>query len=435
MPALARPSPAACRTRLLALADALESPPFVAAFVAAYIQDTGFTWRDVMAREIHTAAHLLRLLVPQSQAESGRLPVGKVAVMAPKNSLGLTVAKAVASAYLAGNTTVVYLPRLLTHSASLYATLLREQLGAGQVEIAPDETGAQFLETQLTHPACTAVVVYGDDAWIEAYAPLARAQRKKLIFAGPGNDPLIVWPGADLAAAVAGAVRGGLHNGGQSCSALERFFVHIDLLEAFTQLLISHLAELRLGSPFDPATAVGPIASPRVWARLHQQLRQSVAQGARVRWGGASRIEATTGLPVLQPTVITGCQPDMPLVRDETFGPLFPLIAYSDLDELLRALDATAYGLNAAVYGPAPAALWDYLTATHRAVCADSTAVCAGNLASRLQDGGFRRSGLVWDYWPGADAARQPRGGRHHLLRELSHPVAGDRPHPLARAA
>lgn len=123
---LSRPSPAACAARVRALATALESPPFAAAFVDAYIRDTGFTWREVWAREIATPARLLRLQAEQTAGETGRLPVGQVAVMMPKNSLGLTLAKAVASAYLAGNTTVVYLPRQLTASAPLYASLLRE---------------------------------------------------------------------------------------------------------------------------------------------------------------------------------------------------------------------------------------------------------------------------------------------------------------------
>ena len=430
---LSRPSPAACAARIRALATALESPPFAAAFVDAYIRDTCFTCREVWAREIDTPARLLRLQAAQAAGITDRLPVGQVAVMMPKNSLGLTLAKAVASAYLAGNTTVVYLPRQLIASAPLYATLLREQLGSTQVQIAHGDAGARFLETQLAQPACAAVVIYGDDAWIERYVPLARAHGKKLIFEGPGNDPLIVWPGADLDQAVDGAVRGGLNNGGQSCSALERFFVHVELYADFTRRLIERLAALRLGSPFDPATAVGPIASPRVWGRLHAQVRASVALGARRRWGGASGVEPVTGWPLLQPMVLTGCRPDMPVVGDETFGPVFPLLAFAAADGLLAALDATAYGLNAAAYGPLPPAVRDYLLATHRNVYWDSTAVCPHNLPTRLTDGGYRRSGLLWDFWPGADPRDAPRSGRRHLFTELSHPVGSDRPHPLTR--
>lgn len=430
---LSRPSPAACAARVHALAAALESPPFAAAFVDAYIRDTGFTWREVWAREIATPARLLRLQAEQTAGETGRLPVGQVAVMMPKNSLGLTLAKAVASAYLAGNTTVVYLPRQLTASAPLYASLLREQLGSTQVRIAHGDAGARFLEMQLAQPACAAVVIYGDDTWIETYVPLARAHGKKLIFEGPGNDPLIVWPGADLDQAVDGAVRGGLNNGGQSCSALERFFVHVELYEDFTRRLIDRLAALRLGSPFDPATAVGPLASPRVWGRLHAQLRASVARGARVRWGGSSLFEPVTGRPLLQPAVLTGCRPDMPVVRDETFGPVFPLLAFAEADGLLAALDATAYGLNTAAHGPLPPAVQDYLLATHRNVYWDSTAVCPHNLPTRLTDGGYKRSGLLWDFWPGADPRDAPRSGRRNLFLELSHPVGSDRPHPLER--
>ena len=178
---------------------------------------------------------------------------------------------------------------------------------------------------------------------------------------------------------------------------------------------------------------MGPLASPRVWGRLHAQLRASVARGARVRWGGSSLFEPVTGRPLLQPAVLTGCRPDMPVVRDETFGPVFPLLAFAEADGLLAALDATAYGLNTAAHGPLPPAVQDYLLATHRNVYWDSTAVCPHNLPTRLTDGGYKRSGLLWDFWPGADPRDAPRSGRRNLFLELSHPVGSDRPHPLER--
>ncbi len=402
---------------LRTLADTLEAPDRRDCLANAYLADTSFLVRDIVRREVEIPAALLRLPRQEETLLADRQPLGRVVVMMPRNSLGFTLAKAVAGSYLAGNTTTVYFPSSLKKTGPVYAELLRTCLSG--TDIAPfNQSSALFMRSCLRDPEVRAVVIYGDDSWIDSYIPLARETGTKIIFEGPGNDPLVVMPDADLDEAVAGAIACGLNNGGQSCSAIERFFIHEDILEAFRDRLVERLAALAPGDPSDPATSVGPIASRVIFQRILRQLEESIAQGAQLVHGGKVVTEPRTGLPILMPAVLTGCSADMPLVRNETFGPVFPLVAFRETEALLGMLADTRYGLNASIYGTAPEEVVTYLESTHRNFYQGSTSVSPENLPTRLLDGGFGRSGLVWDF----NEVNQPRSGRRNIAVELSLP-------------
>lgn len=403
---------------LLALADALESPVWRDRVVQAYLKDTSFLVRDIVRREVEIPAALLRLPREEETLLANRRPLGRVVVMMPRNSLGFTLAKAIAGSYLAGNATKVYFPSSLKETAPVYAELLTACLPG--IEIAPfNQSSALFMRSCLRDPEVRAVVIYGDDSWIDTYIPLARETGTKIIFEGPGNDPLVVMPDADLDEAVTGAIACGLNNGGQSCSAFERFFIHADILEAFRDRLVERLSTLTPGDPGDTATNLGPIASRVIFQRIQRQVEESAALGAELVYGGQVLTETRTGLPIILPAVLTGCSIEMPLVRDETFGPVFPLVAFRESAELLGMLADTRYGLNASIYGSAPDEVVTYLECTHRNFYQGSTSVSTGNLPSRLLDGGFGRSGLIWDF----SESDLPRTGRRNIAIELSSPA------------
>jgi acyl-CoA reductase-like NAD-dependent aldehyde dehydrogenase len=406
------------KSRLHALADYFSEPSFRDSFVKAYINDTAFTRKDVLKREIASTAALLHLPREEEMQMQQRIPLGKVAVFVPKNSLGLTLAKAIAGSYLAGNPTLVYFPKQLKESGQLYALAIQRFLP--EIEIADASlSSALFMRKCLNDPEIKAIVVYGDDSWIDSYKTLAEQTRTTIIFEGPGNDPMVVMPDADLESAVAGAIEGGLNNGGQSCSAFERFFIHRSLMDAFADKLTSSLNHLQMGDPNKETTDVGPIASRVIYARMLKQIDESVAMGAQCICGGESHEEPETGLPVMRPAILTNCTIEMPVVANETFGPVFPLIAFDSVDDLLPKLDASNYGLNASVFGNAPEALRTLLESTHRNVYYNSTCVSKINLPSRLIDGGFRRSGLIWKFNNGIASTST---GIRNLALELSLP-------------
>lgn len=409
------------RYHLAVLADRMERDDFRIPFLEAYVQDTGFTCRDVRQRELETPVRMLRMDRPEAETRplAGRRPLGRVVVFVPRNSLALTLVKAIAASFLMGNDTWVYLPRQLVRTQAIYTDLLERHLpGTRVVRGAP--SSAAFLRQCLKDPTVHAIVIYGDDAWIDSYYPMARSHGKKLIFEGPGNDPLVVLADASLPAAVDAAVRAGLNNGGQSCSALERFFVHASIAPAFTEHLRERLRHLRLGPARHPDTDIGPIQSPAVRQRLQRQVQAAVNNGARLVCGGTFLQDDHSGLPICPPTVLDNCTPSMEIVAEENFGPVFPILRFRDARELVPALDATRFGLNASVYGGYDPALDAYLRQCHRNWYWNATSVCPDTLASRFVDGGFRRSGFIWEM---ADGDYRTRTGRRWLSQELSRPA------------
>ncbi len=436
--------PADLATRLARVRDlgaAFADPAHADARVQAYVADTAFRVEDVEHREVRTPAALCALAGAGGidlARIAERRPLGKVAVVVPRNSVGLTIAKAVVGAYLAGNEVVVRLPTQLERTLPHVEALLRTHLDG--VTLAPAHLGSQaFLDASLDDREVQAVVVYGDDAWIDAYRPRAERTRTALYFEGPGKDPLVVLEGADVETAVDAAIRGGLHNGGQSCSAFERFYVHASLHDAFVDRLVARLAALRRGDPRDREVGIGPIASSRVLARIVAQLGDATARGARLVAGGTVVNDVHAGLPSLVPAVLTGCTPDMDVLRDETFGAVFPVVSFQDGESLLSVLDACRYGLNAAVIGtalgaeggsPPPSAtpppahgaarlLHAWLAARHRNAYLNATPFDPASLPSRMVDGGYRRSGFSWTF---PDAACVVAEGPRILAHVLSRP-------------
>ncbi len=411
------PLPATFDERLARVRDlgvAWASPAFAAPWVAAYVDDTAFCARDAWQREVSTPAALLALPELAERVADG-VRSGIVHVVVPRNSVGLTVCKAVVGAYLAGHPVHVRLPSGLPRSAPLLVALLVRHLPG--VTFAPTTArGAAFLDDAL-QPGTAAVVVYGDDAWIAPYAARAEAVGVALFFEGPGSDPFIVRPGANVALAVDAAIRGGLHNGGQSCSAFERFFVPDDLHDAFVDALVARLRTLPAGDPRDPTTVLGPMSSRAAFDRIGQQIAQAVDLGARLVDGGRPWTDPYSGRPGWVPSVLTGVRPELSVMADETFGPVFPVMAYTADDALWTAVDACRYGLNAAAFGPDASGLAARLAARHRNVYVNATPFDADQVATRIVDGGYGASALHGA--PGPDGYRW-RSGPRRLARALA---------------
>jgi acyl-CoA reductase-like NAD-dependent aldehyde dehydrogenase len=399
---------------LFELINRLKEIELYSPFVDAYLQDTAFTRKEIYRREVLTPVKLLEVIL-NSNTEKRR-PLGKVAIVVPKNALGIPMAKAVAASHLMGNETLLRLPRQLSRAEPIYRNLLSESLKG--IEFSPPTQSAKdFLIECLKAPDIKAIVVYGDEVWIDEYYPLARQTQTKFIFEGPGNDPLIVLPDADLDEAVEGAITCGLNNGGQSCSALERFFVHHAIAEDFTVLLLKRLSQLKLGSPDDLEVDIGPIASSNLVGRIQRQIQDAVDRGAKLLKGGSTIEGIFQGLPILEPTVLSRCTTQMSVVRDETFGPVFPLLWFDETDLLIAMVDDTRYGLNASVYGTCPPELRFYLEKTHRNVFFNSTAVSPENRSQLWIDGGYKRSGFIWEQTAQGYTHRE---GRRYLTQELS---------------
>jgi succinate-semialdehyde dehydrogenase / glutarate-semialdehyde dehydrogenase len=209
-----------------------------------------------------------------------------------------------------------------------------------------------------------------------------------------GNAPFLVLEGADVEAAVAGAMTAKMRNGGSACTAANRFYVHRSLAEPFTRRLAEEMQALRLGPGLDEGSQLGALVSPLERDKIAALVGGAVAAGARCLTGGAAPGGAGAFYPA---TVLVDVAPDADLLRQEIFGPVAPVVVVDDDDEAVRLANDTEYGLIAYVYAPDEAhgtrvahRIQAGMIAVNRGVVSDPAAPFGGMKQSGLgREGGF----------------------------------------------
>lgn len=401
---------------LLALAAALDARR---GELIEGIVRTAHKIRRVAEGELDLALARLRAFGDVLPLLAGREPVGSVAVVFPANASLANPVATIGTAFLAGNLVVARFPSASRPWAELIEPLFAAHLPGVRFDRGP---GTEFLHAVLADPAVAAAIVFGDDSWAAHYEPLVRAAQKKLIFEGPGKDPFLVLPGADLERAARDAVRGAFHNAGQACTSPERVYVHADLLDGFVQRAVELTRREVLGEPERPDATVGPIASRRVAARIAAQLDDAVARGARVLAGGevsVGRLGDGTPVTWVEPTVLAGVDSTMSVMQDETFGPLLPVQVVHDAPEALQLAGDSRYGLTASLYGgddDVAAALAE----THGQVFRDELWLDFFRRNLHAPYGGRKLSGWVWAWEEERFVRRE--GARANAL-EFSRPA------------
>jgi succinate-semialdehyde dehydrogenase / glutarate-semialdehyde dehydrogenase len=192
------------------------------------------------------------------------------------------------------------------------------------------------------HDGVDSVVFTGS---IETGEKVARAAGlKNRVLELGGNGPQIVLADADLDAAVEGAIMGCFYLAGQVCTAAERVLVHRDVHDAFVERLVDRTKQLRVGDPLAEETDMGPMCHRGTLERTQAHISDAVANGAQVVIGGTSN-----GM-YHDPTVLTGVTNAMRIAREETFGPVAPIMAFDSLEEALEIANSTEFGLTASVF-------------------------------------------------------------------------------------
>ncbi|MBW1841920.1 MAG: aldehyde dehydrogenase family protein, partial [Deltaproteobacteria bacterium] len=172
-----------------------------------------------------------------------------------------------------------------------------------------------------------------------------KLRQKKFVFEGPGKDPFIVLPGADLEDAARELAHSKYIYAGQTCTAPERVYLDASIHDDFLNIFMEFSRAVRVGDPEDPETEMGPVASPRAIAAIKTQLADAVALGGKIVLGG--KIEGS----LVYPTVVVDANQDMRGMRDEIFGPVVFISAFDTLEEAMRLARDNRYGLRAAIYG------------------------------------------------------------------------------------
>lgn len=299
----------------------------------------------------HAAEFLRDEPIPSNARESyvAFEPLGVILAVMPWNYPFWQVIRFLAPALMAGNAAVLKHASNVPQSALAVEEAVRDAgfpAGLLRTLLVP---GAA-IEPVIADDRIRAVTLTGSTDTGARIALLAGRVVKKAVLELGGSDPFIVLRDADLAAAAETAVRARYQNSGQSCIAAKRFLVEAPVAAAFERLFADGIRALRVGDPLDPKTQVGPLARGDLRDTLEQQVAASVRMGARVVVGG-KRCSGPGGTGwFYEPTLLADVTEDMPVLRDETFGPVAALLAVRDADDAVRVANSSPYGLGGALW-------------------------------------------------------------------------------------
>jgi putative phosphonoacetaldehyde dehydrogenase len=199
----------------------------------------------------------------------------------------------------------------------------------------------EIADELLTNPDADLVSFTGGVAVGKYIA--AKAVYKRQVLELGGNDPIIVMEDADLEEAASLAASGSYKNSGQRCTAVKRILVHERVADEFVERLVAKTRAVKYGDPLDPATDMGTVIDEPAAREFEARVNSALARGAKVLVGHSRRGA------LYAPTVVDRVVPDMQLVKEETFGPVSPVIRFSGIDEAIAISNSTAYGLSSAV--------------------------------------------------------------------------------------
>ena len=329
--------------KVLDLADAIGSRRDE--IIAQAVRDIRFTVRDT-AKEVDIAVDRLRMYEEARPLLEGRRPLGgegsSVSLMLSYNG-SAWLNTAITSIYMVGNRVDVKFSSKGTGICNLTESLYRPIFG-DDIRFSR-ESGKSFVEKSLEDPSTSAVVIFGFDENVLPYEEAFRRSGKKLVFEGPGQDPFIVFPDADLDLALSDLVTAKFMYSGQTCTAPKRIFVHRSVYGEFLDRFEERAARLIVGRPEDERTDVSPVASSLAVTRIRAQLADALARGAKIVLGG--RIEGNT----IHPAIVRDATDDMLGMREEVFGPVAFTAPFDTKEEVLRRAKDHKYGLRAAVFG------------------------------------------------------------------------------------
>src|SRR6202453_3961366 len=284
-----------------------------------------------------------------TKLKRGRLvrePHGVVGIISPWNYPFSIPATDTLSALVAGNA-VVLKPSEFTSLVALKLESLVHAAGVPpdvfQVVVGDGATGAALLCSRIDMLVFTGSVPTG-----KRIAVAAAERLLPVVLELGGKDPMIILDDADVDVASSAAIWGAFVNAGQACLSVERCYVHRSLYEPFVKACAEKAGQLRIGNGMDPNTDVGPMIHERQLQNVESQVEDAKARGARVVAGGKRLPEL--GVNFYAPTVLMDVSQTMRIMREETFGPVLPVMAFSSDDEAVSLANDSEYGLAASVW-------------------------------------------------------------------------------------
>jgi betaine-aldehyde dehydrogenase len=412
--------------KVLSLADALGKHR--EHIVDLAVKDLSFTVRD-SEREVDLAMDRLRMFEETENFLEPRVPLGgpnsRVPIMLSYNgSSWLNIA--ITSIFLVGNRVSVKFSSkgkdLIELTESLYWPIFGDEISFYR------GGGRSFIEESLRDPHVSAVVVFGFDENIMPYEEAFRKSGKKLVFEGPGSDPFIVFPDADMELALTDLMAGKFMYSGQTCTAPKRIYIHESIYDELLRMFVDRVKHLRVGDPEDERTDVAPVVSDLAVNRIEAQIEDAVVKGAQILIGG--EIEGN----LIYPTVVKNATDEMLGMREEVFGPVAFTSSFTSAEEVVARARSHKYGLRAAVFGGREAGetadalkgedychpVADYTFGTFGTVAYNETRASSwrGSFVTKPV-GGYGYSGWIWETVEGRFRIKQ---GPKLLSVETSEP-------------
>ena len=273
-------------------------------------------------------------------------PLGIVGIISPWNFPWATPLDEVVMALMAGNAVIVKPSELTPLTALKIGDIFKQaQLPDGLLEIVTGDgsTGAALVEAGVNKIMFTGSVNTG-----KRVAEAAAKHLTPVVLELGGKDPMVVCEDAKIENAARAAIWGAFCNSGQACASIERCYVHESIADKFIDLVVKETRLLKQDKALTENIDVGAMTNERQLEIVEDHVSDAVERGAEVRAGG-HRLNDSNGW-FHQPTVVTGVDHSMKLMRDETFGPVLPIMTFKTDEEAVRLANDSIYGLTASVF-------------------------------------------------------------------------------------
>lgn len=275
-----------------------------------------------------------------------REPYGVIGIIAPWNYPFSTPASETIPALVAGNT-VVLKPSEFTPAIAMELQRLLHESGVPvdvfQVIVGDGSTGAALVESKVDKIIFTGSVATG-----KRVAESAARRLLPVVLELGGKDPMIVFDDVNVDVVSSGAVWGAFMNAGQTCLSVERCYVHRRIYQDFLNACAEKAKKIHVGNGMEPETEMGPMISERQVRIVEEQVAEARALGAQLLAGGRRLTEL--GNNFYAPTVLSNINSEMRIMREETFGPVLPIIPFDSEDEVVRLANDSEFGLAASVW-------------------------------------------------------------------------------------
>lgn len=355
------------------------------AYGASFVEWFAEQAKRVMGDTISSPATTSRIMVL-------REPIGVCVAITPWNFPNAMITRKVSPALAAG-CTIVLKPAEQTPLSALALAVLAEQAGIppGVLNIITSDSARSIAVGKVlcASPTVRKVTFTGSTEVGRILMQQSAPTIKKMSLELGGHAPFIVFEDADIDAAIEGAMASKYRNAGQTCVCTNRFYVHAKVYDEFAQKLAARVSgSLSVGEGFENNVTTGPLIDDAAVVKVEQHVQDAIAKGAKVLTGGARHAK---GGRFYQPTVITHVSEDMLCMREETFGPLAPIVKFTDEADVIRLSNNTEYGLASYFYSRDIGRIFRVAEALEYGMVGVNTGLISNEMAPF---GGVKQSGL-----------------------------------------